>query len=86
MSNYVIKRSDPANGSFIVQSDQVDGTSRPWNAALYVNPVSSLTALTSNSSLVLAGRGITDYGELVLNNLIYLMEHFAYKSRPLTPT
>lgn len=85
MSNYVLKRSDPANGSFIVQSDQIDGTVRPWSAALYVNPVTSLTALSSNSSLVMAGLGITDYGELVQNNLIYLMEHFAYKSRPLTP-
>jgi hypothetical protein len=85
MSNYVIKRSDPANGSFLVQSDQIDGTTRPWSAGLYVNPVSGLTALSSNSSLVLAGRGITDYGELVQNDLVYLMEHFAYKSRPLTP-
>lgn len=86
MSNYVIKRSDPANGSFIVQSDQIDGTTRPWNAALYTNPVSALTALSSNSSLVIAGRGITDYGELVQNNLQYLMENFAYKTRPLTPS
>jgi hypothetical protein len=85
MANYLIKHTDPANGSFLVQDDQIDGTNMPWDAALYVNPVSSLTALTSNSSLVIPGRGITDYGELIANDLIHAMEHFAYRSRPLTP-
>jgi len=85
MANYIIKHTDPANGSFLVQDDQVDGTQRPWDASLYVNPFSAQTALASNSSLVITGRGNTDYGELVQNNLIWLMEHFAYATRPLTP-
>lgn len=82
---YTIQYSDPANGSFQVPSDSINGTTYPWNAGLYTNPVSGLSAVTSNTSLVLAGRGITDYGELVQNNLVYLMEHFAYQTRPLTP-
>jgi hypothetical protein len=85
MSNYVIKRTDPANGSFVVQSDQINGTTRPGNAAFYTNPSTGLTALASNTSLVIAGRGITDYGELVQNNLVYLTENFAGPTRPLTP-
>lgn len=86
MSAYTIKHTDPARGSFAVSSDQIDGTMRPWDAALYTNPVSSLTAVSSNSSLVFAGLGITNYGELIQNNFLYLMEHFSYRSRPLTPS
>jgi hypothetical protein len=85
MANYLIKHTDPANGSFLVPDNQIDGTQQPWSAALYVNPVSSVTALSSNSSIVIPGRGITDYGELLANGVIQAMEHFAYKTRPLTP-
>lgn len=85
MTNYVFKHSDPASGSFLVQADQIDGTSRPGNAALYTNPVSGLTAVSASTSLVLGGQGIVDYGEMMQNNLIYMMEHFAFATRPLTP-
>lgn len=82
MANYIFKRTDPANTSFVVQPYTVNGPATPAASTLYSNPLSGLSAVVANTSLVLAGKGVPEYGELVQNNLIYLMESFAGPTRP----
>ncbi len=85
MSNYIFKRTDPANATIIVQPFTANGPATPASPLLYHNDLSGITAVNSSTSLVLSGKGVPEYGELVQNNLIYLTENFAGPKRPRNP-
>lgn len=88
MSNdYVFKFTDPDKSaeSFVVKPYTVDGHLTPANPAFYTNPDVGVTAVSANTSLVLIGKGMPDYGEAVQNNLVYMLEHFANDTAPLEP-
>lgn len=86
MSNYTIRYTDASKAALLVNSDQTNGPASPTSMAMYVNPITGLTSTSATTPLVFAGRGITDYGELVQNNLLYLLENFSNPVRPAATT
>lgn len=76
--------TDPNVTAFVVKSFTANGPSSPASSVLYTNS-DGVSSVSANTSLVLVGRGTPYYGEVVLGNMIYMMEHFAYQSRPLYP-
>lgn len=85
MADYTFKYTDPSNGVLVVHDNTANGHLSPANPAFYINPITGVTAVSANTSLVFIGKSIAEYGEVVQNNMIYMMEHFSNKSRPLTP-
>lgn len=85
MADYILKKTDPANGLIVIPDDTINGHKTPVDPAFYVNSVTGKTAFTADSSLVFIGKSLVEYGEMVQNNFLYLIENFAYKSRPLNP-
>lgn len=77
--DYIIKKTDTNNGSFVVKSYTWNGTTSPLNTTLYPG------AISANTSLVLMGKGTFDYGEPLQNNLIYLLENFSNLKPPINP-
>lgn len=70
--DYVINFSDPAKPPFIVKPYTVDGPMVPPVAA-------------AHTSLILVGKGKAEYGELVQEGLVHLLEHFANDVAPPFP-
>lgn len=86
MADYTLKHTDPANGVFIVHDNTADGPQTPASSAFYVNPITGVSAVSANTSLVFIGKSLAEYGEVVQNNMLYLTEHFANKTRPVKPS
>lgn len=88
MPDYKFFHTDPANGSFVVKPYTIDGLENPANAnglGLYNNAEAGIAAVSAHTSLVFTGKGVPEYGQEVQVNLLYVLENFAYKSRPLYP-
>ncbi len=77
MADYIIHRTDPANGSFIIKPYTVNGSATPTSTV----PLAS-HAVSANTSLILLGRGMADYGDIVATDFVHLLENF---SNPLAP-
>ncbi len=89
MSNfsYVFNLTDPSKSSFVVQPYTINGPMTPVNASpLYSNPDTGVIASTANTTLVLVGKGIPEYGEVIQQDMLYMLEHFANATRPQYPT
>lgn len=82
-TDYIFTFTDSTKTNFVVKPYTFNGHQAPANPALYSN--SGLTAVSANTSLVLLGKGMPDYGEAVQNNFIYTIEHFANNVPPLVP-
>lgn len=80
---YIIKFSDPSVSSgklsFPIPEYKSDGPAAPLSTALQGGQFGSSTAHTS---LLLVGKGVPDYGSIVQENLIYLLENFASNGTP----
>lgn len=79
MDEYIIKKTDPNNGSFIIKSYTTNGPINPNSTTLHEHAVSA------NTSLVLLGKGTFDYGEPLQTNLINMLENFASDMSPTFP-
>jgi len=70
----------PGKVKFQIQPNTSDGPIYPTSDT----PDSSAT--TINTSLVLPGMGLVQYGQRVNNDLVYLLENFAGGTPPTNPT
>jgi hypothetical protein len=75
--DYIIHRTDPANGVFTIKPYTVNGSASPTVAV----PLAS-HAVSANTSLILLGQGMSEYGEIVATDFVHLLENF---SNPLAP-
>lgn len=79
MSDYLINFTDPTKLPFVV---------KPWTANGPISP-SGLPllpgAIAANTSLAIVGKGRFEYGENVQENMVRMLEHFAYSSSPSYP-
>lgn len=79
--DYIFKKSDPNKPTFTVKPYTTNGPASP-NTPAPLHP----QAVSADSSLVLVGQGKPAYGDVVQNNLLYLLESFASPKRPAYPT
>lgn len=66
---YIISFTDPSKGTFTIEPNTINGPGNP----------------NSNTPLQLHGRYVINYGTIISNNLVRLLENFA-SSTPPTPT
>lgn len=82
--NSTFNFTDSGVTPFVVKPFTANGPQTPSSSTLYTNP-EGVGAVSANTSLVLVGRGTPYYGEVVQSNMVYLLEHFANRSRPQFP-
>lgn len=68
-----------SDNDFQVQPYTTDGSVFPTTSAL------ASSSLFTSTSLVLYGKGSPNYGELIQENLVHLLENFAGATEPLNP-
>lgn len=74
--SYRINFTDPKNGSFVIDPYTVNGTVTPTSDILHQK------ATRANTSLQLPGQYTPNYGELVHEDLVHLLENFAGDREP----
>lgn len=74
--SYRINFTDPKNGSFVIEPYTVNGNVTPTSDVLHAK------ATRANTSLQLPGQYVPNYGELVHENLVHLLENFAGDTPP----
>lgn len=80
VGSYFIDFSDPRKARLVIEPFTTNG---PVNPNLHAAPIDSATP---RSSLRLTGRHVADYGEIVNESLVKLLEHFASPVPPTYPT
>lgn len=85
MSDYIFKYTTQSVASFVVKPYTANGPASPASATPYVSSISGIHAFSINTPFVLVGKGVTDYGQTVQNNILYLAENFCNKTRPQPP-
>ena len=77
--SYRINFTDPNNGSFVIDPYTVNGTISPTTDALHPK------ATRANTSLQLPGQFTPNYGEMVHEDLVHLLENFSGDHAPTNP-
>lgn len=77
VTNYIINYTDPLKGNFVIKPYTSNGPKFPITS---VRPTSSVT---TNSPLLLYGKGHPNYGERTDENLLHLAENFSGASAPI---
>ena len=72
--------TDLSKAPFVVNEFGANGPASP-SANLPLNPL----AVAANTSLVLVGKGVTNYGEIVQSGVLHLLENFANSTPPAYP-
>ena len=85
MSDYIFKYTNQTSASFVVKPYTANGPASPSVTTPYVNSISGIHAFSINTPFVLVGKGVTDYGQTVQNNILYLAENFCNPTRPQPP-
>lgn len=79
--DYIIRKTDTAtNGQFTIKPYTTNGPADPT----HLTPLSP-HAVSAHTSLILLGKGMNDYGELVASNFVHLLENFAGPIEPVYP-
>jgi hypothetical protein len=78
--DYIVKKSDIANGQFIIKPYTTNGPAKP-TAATPLDP----HAVSANTSLRLLGQGMAEYGEIVATDFVHLLENFSNPIAPVYP-
>ncbi|MGZ8924301.1 MAG: beta strand repeat-containing protein [Nitrososphaeraceae archaeon] len=78
--DYIINKTDPINGTFTIKPYTTNGPNVP-NAAV---PLES-HAVSANTSLILLGKGMYQFGEIIAENFVHMLEHFASPIQPAYP-
>jgi len=74
-STYVMDFTDPnIKPSFVIPEYKLEGPQHPLSSTLASGIYGSSTAHTS---LLLVGKGIPNYGEIIQENMVYMLENFA---------
>lgn len=77
--SYRINFTDPKNGSFVIEPYTVNGNVTPTSDVLHPK------ATRANTSLQLPGQYVPNYGELVHEDLVHLLENFSGDTAPENP-
>lgn len=77
--SYRINFTDPKTGSFVIDPYTVNGTVTPTSDILHQK------ATRANTSLQLPGQYTPNYGEMVHEDLVHLLENFAGEREPTNP-
>ena len=77
--SYRINFTDPKNGSFVIEPYTVNGNVTPTSDVLHPK------ATRANTSLQLPGQYVPNYGELVHEDLVHLLENFSGDTAPEAP-
>ena len=80
MTDYIIHRTDPANGQFTIKPYTTNGPATP-----VANTPLDQYATSANTSLRLLGQGMHDYGEIVASDFVHMLENFAGPTAPVYP-
>lgn len=80
MSDYIINFTDLTKDSILVKPYTSNGPETPASEVPLYG-----TSIAANTSIVLVGKGFPDYGEIMQENLVRVMEHFAYPTPPAFP-
>lgn len=78
--DYIIRRTDPTNGQFTIKPYTTNGPLLPVNAT----PLDP-NATSANTSLILLGQGMHDYGEIIASDFVHLLENFSGPVAPVYP-
>ena len=70
VTSYIVNFTDPETTPFSINPFTTDGPLAPNTLAL------NTSAVRASTGLLLYGKGHTDYGERIQENLINLMENF----------
>ena len=73
------KFTDLSKSPFLVSDFSTNGPQHPDTSTLH------LKATAANTSLIIVGKGLPEYGELVQSNVLHLLEHFASPTSPSFP-
>ncbi len=80
MADYIIQKTDPANGSFTIKPYTTNGPATPVAAV----PLDA-NAVSANTSIVLLGKGMVNYGDIVASDFVHLLENFSNPIAPVYP-
>lgn len=76
---YPIERTHD-DSPFLIQPYSIDGPANPFTTSLFSDGTRSATS--ANTSLILVGKGVPDYGEFIHQNFVNLMQNFAHATPP----
>lgn len=76
---YKVNFTDPRKEGFIIEPYQTNGAISP------VSQILDASAPRADTSLLLYGRDVPNYGERVAENFVQLLENFAGPAQPQTP-
>lgn len=76
---YKVNFTDPRKEGFIIEPYQTNGAISP------VSPILDGSAPRADTSLLLYGRDVPNYGERVAENFVQLLENFAGPAQPQNP-
>lgn len=80
-TDYILKFTDPDKAPFTVRAFTSNGPASPVSE-LPLHPL----AVSAETSLVLIGKGVPDYGgDLIQGNILHLTENFANATAPVYP-
>lgn len=77
--DYTIKFSNATKDPFSIRPFTSNGPLTPSTVVL------DTTAISANTSVVLLGKGMDNYGNRIMNNFVYLLENFAAPTPPSYP-
>lgn len=77
--SYVINFTDSSKTPFVVPEYKLEGPINPLSLTLAPG---TYGASTAHTSLLLVGRGVPNYGEIVQENLVHMLENFASNGVP----
>lgn len=79
--DYIIKKTDySTNGQFTIKPYTTNGPALPTQSV----PLDE-HAVSANTSLILLGKGMYDYGDIIATDFVHLLENFAGPSEPVYP-
>jgi len=76
---YIINFTDPLKPAFAIPAYRTNGTDSPISNTLDPN------ATAANTSVLLYGKGVDNYGERIQENMVNMIEHFAGPTPPVNP-
>lgn len=84
LQDYIVQFTDATNGSFVIKPFTVDGPSSPIACGPFPpsEPTPDPRGISANTSLILPGKGLFEYGEIWANNIVHMLEHFANFCEP----
>jgi hypothetical protein len=80
MANYLINYTDPGKTPIQLSPYTSNGPDSPSSTTPLYG-----TSIVADTSLVLLGKGFTDYGERLQEDMLHLLEHFAFPTEPAYP-